>query len=514
MVRDQRTVISRGQARVAVEHRRPRRARTPLAAENSLPQADAAPQLPVSVCSLGHAARLRSVLGREGPNDDAPVFVEASLCAASPSTCQRRRLISRSIWGAVRMVPALAVMAGALAAGAQAAPRLYFAAEGSAGLRQVNLDGTDERVIAGALPAIMLTDLKVDNARVYWTDAFDRIASISLDSRQVNERLIDLRSINADEGTTRARSSALAVHSGYIYFAWSPLPGAGNSAAVAIGRARSDGSDVQLNFISPTSLSPDIGRGGGITSLTVDDAHIYWADARTNHIGRARIDGSDIQQDFIATTSTADAQDGLRDIAVSPQHLYWTHGTSVGRANIDGTDSQPAFRQSFGNSQGIAISREHLYWSRGGSWERMNLDGSDRFSCFYTCTNFGAVPNHIAISPEPAPKPSRQCSIAKRSVLKGETVVASCRGLSGRVTVTVAETFDSKAAAPAGSLGTQLRFSRTVRKGRLAIPTNRFCRSQYNTERFRILFTRDGYRNAGAATIRVRSKTIAKRCRP
>jgi hypothetical protein len=39
-----------------------------------------------------------------------------------------------------------------------------------------------------------------------------------------------------------------------------------------------------------------------------------------------------------------------------------------------------------------------------------------------------------------------------------------------------------------------------------------FCRSQYNTDRYRIPFTRDGYRNAGAATVRVRAATIVKRC--
>lgn len=46
------------------------------------------------------------------------------------------------------------------------------------------------------------------------------------------------------------------------------------------------------------------------------------------------------------------------------------------------------------------------------------------------------------------------------------------------------------------------------------ISTTAFCRDRFLTDRYRILITRSGFRNIGAATVRVRSPESGKRCRP
>ncbi len=95
--------------------------------------------------------------------------------------------------------------------------------------------------------------------------------------------------------------------------------------------------------------------------------------------------------------------------------------------------------------------------------------------------------------------------------MKGKTLVAACPGLTGRISVTVANTLGTGAAASAGTLWTQLRFSQSARRGRLAIPTTQFCRDRFYTDRYRILLTRRG-QDIGSATVRVRGPE-AQRCR-
>lgn len=407
------------------------------------------------------------------------------------------------------LVPLVLIAAWLVAATVQAKPRLYYAGPGVLGIEQVNLDGTDPRPLskAGDSPS----DLKTDALRAYWSDGY-YIGSVGLDGRNATSSLVNLEN---DRPGTLAKITALAVLRGYIYFAWQSTSGPDiNSGTVMIGRVRSDGSAVQPELVRVFSSVPDPGLLGGIHSLAASGDYVYWADARTGYIGRAKLDGSDVREQFLVV---APNRGELSELAVSPRHIYWTEAEFIGRAGIDGSNAQPKFRRGYIRAESIAISAEYLYWgnSRAGSWRRMNLDGSDFFACF-SCgiAGGGGVPHQIAILPGSRSAPAgRKCAITTTSVVRGTPLVASCRGLTGRVTITVARTLGAAAAAPSGSLVAQARFSKTIRNGAITLDTKTFCRDRYSTERYRILFTQDGYRNVGTATVRVRSGPIARRCR-
>lgn len=396
-------------------------------------------------------------------------------------------------------------VAGGFVAQAQAKPVLYFAGDGLSGVGQMNLDGSGEKSLVDDIGADYLSDLKADASRVYWSDVgFAMIGAVGIDGKQLNRSLIDLRPLGI-------APTALAVQGAYVYFAWSPRQGGGVDSTVAgIGRANRDGSNIQPNFIPPSSLSAGNGPHD-IGSLAVDGAHVYWVGASAaGSMGRAKLDGTDVQQDFISSVG------GVGPIAVDRQYVFWSNFTSIGRANVDGTDIQPRFRSIFRGGTSIAISRNYLFWGAktSGIFGRMDLDGSDVFACFFRCAGLGpSVPEFIAVSPGSTPKPAQRCSIAKRSISSGDTLVASCAGVSGLVTITVADTLGSTAAAPAGTIGAQLRFSRTVRRGRIRISTKQFCRDRFTTSRYRILFNRHGHEKIGEATVRLRSQTVKQRCK-
>lgn len=424
---------------------------------------------------------------------------------------RNRRNVARSIhWVCTLTGTFAAVLSAAGAAWAQPA-RFYYAGPGQDGIRQANLDGTaaaplvDER----RAQAVNFADLKADGSRVYWADPLlDRVGAVSLDGSQVYPALIDLRPIGAG-----ISPRALAIQGGYIYFAWSPrllaTPTLIDDTVTAIGRAKLDGTDIQLDFIPP-SQTPQA------SSLATDSAHIYWADAIAGRIGRARLDGSEVQPSFI-TGLPVDASQASLKIAVGRDYVYWSYpaigqaSAGIGRAKLDGTDVRRPFRRVFRAGSSLAVDGDYLFWGYFGSGltGRMNLDGSDIF------TNFEApAPGLIAVPPRAPTKPTARCTIGMKSVARGDTLIASCHGVSGRVTVTVAGTIGAGAASPPGLLDLQQRLTRTVHRGRLAISTQSFCRDRYLTDRYRILFTRNGYENVGAATIRLRSTISQTRCRP
>lgn len=412
------------------------------------------------------------------------------------------------------MLVALAILATPAQLGHAQQPRLYY---GGSDIRQMNIDTSEEGPLADIRGDV--GDLKADSSRVYWSDgALDRIGAVSRDGKQVDPSLINLR----PPGTTGISPSALAVQGEYIYFAWAPrqlgMPGLMKYPGGAIGRATRDGTSIQLNFITPS-------QPAAISSLAVDGSRVYWADGDKGSIGRARLNGTDVQPDFITNLPIAGRE---LQVAAGAGHVYWSYpgveqnfddgrsirySSGIGRAKVDGSDVRQPFRRVFRAGGSMAISREHLFWGAetSGIIGRMNLDGSDVFACFYRCTGRG-VDHIVAVSPAAPAKSSGRCSVAKRSVVRNRTLVASCRGVSGRVTITVASTLGPLSSA-AGLLNPQQRFSQTVRRGRLTISTEKFCRDQSLTDRYRILFTRAGYRNIGAATVRVRSPQSKQRCK-
>ncbi len=125
-------------------------------------------------------------------------------------------------------------------------------------------------------------------------------------------------------------------------------------------------------------------------------ALVYWtvtgfAQTGTS-VGRANLDGSNPDNGFLASP------DKPCGIAVDDEYLYWTHrGTTPGsggiaRARLDGTEVDLQFITTRHSPCGVAVNDTHIYWA---DWEngalnggnkigRANLDGSNPDSDFIT----------------------------------------------------------------------------------------------------------------------------------
>jgi virginiamycin B lyase len=136
-------------------------------------------------------------------------------------------------------------------------------------------------------------------------------------------------------------------------------------------------------------------------SIAVDERYIYWAgyghvDEPTEPdaaIARARLDGTKRDWTFIPAAA-AGLSEGVGEIAVVDDHIYWVRGgldpsVSIDRAKLDGTGIERGFITGFTEGAvvtGIALDDNHLYWSQTGGTGptstqapaigRVNLDGS------------------------------------------------------------------------------------------------------------------------------------------
>jgi hypothetical protein len=125
----------------------------------------------------------------------------------------------------------------------------------------------------------------------------------------------------------------------------------------AIGRANSDGSSFQPNFIPTTAKWTAVGSG-----------HVYWSNTAAGTIGRANIDGTNPEPSFIAGLENPEG------IAVDSGHIYWAeardrqegHGT-IGRATLAGASIEKEFITGASDPHGIAVSSEYVYWTNGAT---------------------------------------------------------------------------------------------------------------------------------------------------
>ena len=112
------------------------------------------------------------------------------------------------------------------------------------------------------------------------------------------------------------------------------------------------------------------------------EGYIYWANGTNGGttIGRANNDGSGVNPNLIT------GQKEPCGVAVDSQHIYWANaaGPSIGRANLDGSGVNP----NFITSQvilpcGVALEGSRIWWANGrtsdiqtGQIAHANLDGS------------------------------------------------------------------------------------------------------------------------------------------
>ena len=102
-------------------------------------------------------------------------------------------------------------------------------------------------------------------------------------------------------------------------------------------------------------------------------AYLYVADANNNTIGRANLDGTNFDPAFISAATSFPLQ-----LAVNDTHLFWANqnSNSISRANVDGSNAMQIASAQV--AQGVAVNSTNLFWTSnpGGSIVRGERDGS------------------------------------------------------------------------------------------------------------------------------------------
>jgi virginiamycin B lyase len=108
------------------------------------------------------------------------------------------------------------------------------------------------------------------------------------------------------------------------------------------------------------------------------DAALYWTNGSS--AGRANLDGGQSFWPLPNGWFPALETRGGCGLEADEQHLYWgdASGGAIGRAAIDGTAGDQAFIAGLGAPCGVAVTDDHIYWSDFGTNAvgRANLDGS------------------------------------------------------------------------------------------------------------------------------------------
>lgn len=259
---------------------------------------------------------------------------------------------------------------------AAALASLAVAAPAGAEIGRANLDGSGvEPALIAIDPQAVTLDVAVGAEHIYWTWAVDRggedyqgwIGRANLDGSGVEPKLIPGPGVGA-----------LAVGGDHVY--WS------DSEARTIGRADLDGSDVEPRFITAAGERP--------FDVEADGKHVYWATDNgegaplLGWIGRARLNGNEVERRLIGPISLG----SNRALAIGDEHVYFTAGIDVLRANLDGSGAPtcptpvdactPTFLSTAAFD--LAVDDAHVYYS--GSWPagddlitgigRAGLDGS------------------------------------------------------------------------------------------------------------------------------------------
>ncbi len=158
--------------------------------------------------------------------------------------------------------------------------------------------------------------------------------------------------------------------------------------------------------------------------MAVDGEHLYWANITLEAgktgttIGRANIDGSGVDQSFIGGASEP------YGVAVDGQHVYWTNrGTeTVGRANLDGSGANQSLIGGASGIFGLAVDGQHVYWANGSavasSIGEANLDGSG-----VNQSLIGGVAGPVGVAVDPLLPSNSFSFLAKRLNKKNGTAI-------------------------------------------------------------------------------------------
>jgi hypothetical protein len=133
-------------------------------------------------------------------------------------------------------------------------------------------------------------------------------------------------------------------------------------------------------------------RRGGAGLARAGDT-LFYGTGWNGKIGRAKLDGSGADHDGIQLAAPPSA------LAVDDRHVYWTQGTDLGRAAIDG-GVNPAFKALGFSSAAMTLSGGRLY-AGVSPLTRMALDGSGYEPSF--ASGFAAFGIVVVEQPAAAP---------------------------------------------------------------------------------------------------------------
>ncbi len=244
-------------------------------------------------------------------------------------------------------------------------PYLYIAKPGRTVIKRVDADGTNavDPFVSGASGA---TQMATDGTFLYWSnDSSNSIGRARLDGRDTpNQSFIQ----------TSAAPKSLAVHGDYVYWA----------SDLGIGRALKNGTGTPDNsFVAgsgvtgvaatanglyltnqssgDTASMSRVPLGGGSPSTLfaiadtvpirpiVSGEKLYWLNNLSGSIGRATLaaDGSlesgSVEESFITGASFPSS------VTVGGGFIYWSHGTNIGRATLDGSSPDQTFLEGAGS---------------------------------------------------------------------------------------------------------------------------------------------------------------------
>ncbi|HKZ15053.1 MAG TPA: DUF5050 domain-containing protein [Solirubrobacterales bacterium] len=304
-------------------------------------------------------------------------------------------LILRRVLGRGLLIGLLLLVVATVSA-ARSEAFVYWANGSHRTIGRANLDGSgfDPQFIRLPPGEQNPVAVAVGGTHVYWSEVeSDNPRTGVVTSGSISRA--DLNGSHAEPGliqTPMGQSPVgLAVGGDHLYWA---------DGGKGIYRSTLDGSEPERIISLPFLYNAD--------SLAVSATHLYWSDFNGgDYVGRANLDGTETDPEWLS-----DPGRSILKISIQGEHIYWSsweHG--IGRANLDGSEVEPEFIPDTGGPAfSIAVDGEHIYWSLEGnaikSIGRANLDGSDVRPALITPLGWiGGLALDSGYAPEPAPRP-------------------------------------------------------------------------------------------------------------
>jgi len=132
-------------------------------------------------------------------------------------------------------------------------------------------------------------------------------------------------------------------------------------------------------ILSGVVLLPFSGASAGAATPRTGSSYIYWGVGSSggSSVGRADLNGTGVNYNFIEPGTN------VAGVTLNKKYIYWATAnggtaTDIGRAKINGTDVNSAFITGASNPCGVAVSKKYIYWvgDTGDYIGRAKLDGT------------------------------------------------------------------------------------------------------------------------------------------